>query len=103
MRRTRWIGSVSAAVLVAAGLTVGGPAPAAQAADWGGCSAWVSGKYATGRCANVNRKWRVIAHCKWLPNVYSEWITQRGGDVTTETRTPCDFGTRSASVEERAL
>jgi hypothetical protein len=103
MRVEQWIGSMSALAVLAAGLVVAGPAPAAYAGDWGGCSASIAGKYAKGRCVNVNRKWRVKADCKLQGDVVSEWIIQRGGDVTTETRQPCDFGVRAATVEERAL
>ncbi len=86
------------ALFVAVIVAPSGPAHA----DWGGCTAWVSGTVGRGKCNNVHRRWRVWADCKLADDRPSEWVEQRGGLV--ERHTPeCPWGVRGAWVEEKSL
>jgi hypothetical protein len=60
-------------------------------------------KTAVGRCANVNRKWRVWAACDWRPDVSSDWVYQRGPHITVKSWPVCDFGIGRHWVEEKSL
>jgi hypothetical protein len=97
------MGASLVGVALAAGSAIAFTGPAR--ADWGGCYSWIESDYAKGRCANVNRQWRVWVDCRWPQNDWhSGWVRQQGGDITTQTK-GCGIalGPVGSWVEEKPL
>ncbi|TWG21356.1 hypothetical protein [Actinoplanes teichomyceticus] len=98
-------GSGSAAALLASSLA--GVVSARRLRPTTGAAVTAGRRTATrprsGRCVNVNRKWRVRAARDREPDGSSDWVYQRGGDVTARSWPVCDFGIERHRIEEKSL